>query len=114
EIPSELFDSAFVDGCNVWTSFVKIAIPIASPGLMVTSVFSFILAWNDFMFANTFINSEQRRTLTIGIVNLQNSWEIQWGDMMAATTITVLPVLIAFIIANKYIIEGLTAGAVKQ
>ncbi len=113
EIPHELFESAFVDGCNNWKAFLRIGLPIAAPGLMVTSVFSFILAWNDFMFANTFVNSEQTRTLTIGIANMQSTWGVQWGPMTAAATITVLPVLTVFVIANKYIIEGLTAGAVK-
>ena len=112
-IPSELFEAAFVDGCTTFGAFVRVGLPLAAPGLMVTSVYAFILAWNDFMFANTFINSDHLRTLTTGIVTMQNSWGVQWGAMTAAATVTTLPVLIVFLIANKYIIEGLTAGAVK-
>ena len=102
-----------MDGCTTFGAFVRVGLPLAAPGLMVTSVYAFILAWNDFMFANTFINSDHLRTLTTGIVTMQNSWGVQWGAMTAAATVTTLPVLIVFLIANKYIIEGLTAGAVK-
>jgi ABC-type glycerol-3-phosphate transport system permease component len=112
-LPDELFEAAFVDGCTSWQAFIKVGIPMAAPGLMVTSVYAFLLAWNDFMFANTFVNSDHLRTLPSGIVNMQTSWGVQWGQMTAASTVTVLPVFLVFMIANKYIIEGLTAGAVK-
>lgn len=112
-LPNELFEAARIDGCSSFHAFVKIGLPLAIPGLMVTCLFAFILSWNDFMFANTFTNDATCRTLTVGLVVLQTSWEIDWGAMMAASSITTLPVIVIFTLASKYIIGGLTAGAVK-
>ena len=112
-IPRELFEAARIDGCSDNGIFVKIALPLILPGIMVIGLFSFVLAWCDFMFANTFSNSEATRTLTVGISTLQGVWTVEWGPLMAAASIATIPILIIFSLANKYIIEGLTAGAVK-
>ena len=112
-IPKELFEAALVDGCTTRKALVRIVLPLAAPGLMVSMVFAFILAWNDFMYVNTFVSSDELRTLTVGVVNMQNSWGVQWGAMAAATTVTTLPVLVVFMVANRYIVEGLVAGSVK-
>lgn len=112
-IPRELFEAARIDGCSDNGIFVKIALPLILPGIMVIGLFSFVLAWCDFMFANTFSNSEATRTLTVGISTLQGVWTVEWGPLMAAASIATIPILIIFSFANKYIIEGLTAGAVK-
>jgi len=112
-LPLELFESAFIDGASTFTALIRIAIPLSAPGLMTTSVYAFLNAWNDFVFANTFTNSENARTLTVEVTRLLGTWGTQWGDLAAGATVTTLPVLIVFMLAHQYIVEGLTAGAVK-
>lgn len=112
-LPLELFESAFMDGASTRQALIKIAIPLSAPGLMTASVYSFLRAWNDFMFANTFTSSANARTLTVEVSRLLGVWGTEWGALTAGATVTTLPVLVLFILAQRYIVEGLTAGAVK-
>jgi multiple sugar transport system permease protein len=112
-LPLELFESAFMDGASTRQALIRIAIPLSAPGLMTASVYAFLRAWNDFMFANTFTTSEKARTLTVEVSRLLGVWGTEWGALTAGATVTTLPVLILFILAQRYIVEGLTAGAVK-
>jgi multiple sugar transport system permease protein/raffinose/stachyose/melibiose transport system permease protein len=112
-LPLELFESAFMDGASTRQALVRIAIPLSAPGLMTASVYAFLRAWNDFMFANTFTSSAHARTLTVEVSRLLGVWGTEWGALTAGATFTTLPVLILFILAQRYIVEGLTAGAVK-
>jgi len=112
-LPLELFESAFMDGASTRQALIRIAIPLSAPGLMTASVYSFLRAWNDFMFANTFTSSAHARTLTVEVSRLLGVWGTEWGALTAGATVTTLPVLILFILAQRYIVEGLTAGAVK-
>jgi len=112
-LPLELFESAFMDGASTRQALMRIAIPLSAPGLMTASVYSFLRAWNDFMFANTFTSSAHARTLTVEVSRLLGVWGTEWGALTAGATVTTLPVLILFILAQRYIVEGLTAGAVK-
>lgn len=112
-LPNELYEAARIDGCSDFGIFYKISLPLILPGIMVTSLFAFVLAWCDFMFAKTFTNTESARTLTVGLSTLKGTWTVEWGPLMAGASIATIPVLIIFALANKYIIEGLTAGSVK-
>ncbi len=112
-LPLELFESAFMDGASTRQALVRIAIPLSAPGLMTASVYAFLRAWNDFMFANTFTSSAHARTLTVEVSRLLGVWGTEWGALTAGATVTTLPVLILFILAQRYIVEGLPAGAVK-
>lgn len=112
-LPLELFESAFMDGASTRQALVRIAIPLSAPGLMTASVYAFLRAWNDFMFANTFTSSANARTLTVEVSRLLGVWGTEWGALTAGATVTTLPVLVLFILAQRYIVEGLTAGAVK-
>jgi multiple sugar transport system permease protein len=112
-LPRELYEAARIDGCSDFLILWKVAVPLILPGIMVVGLFSFVLAWCDFMFAKTFTNTEVTRTITVGLSTLQGSWTVEWGPLMAAASIATIPVLVIFSLANKYIIEGLTAGAVK-
>lgn len=112
-LPRELFESAFIDGAHSLQILIKIVIPLSAPGLMTTSVYAFLRAWNDFMFANTFTTTATARTLTVEVSRLLGVWGTEWGALSAGATITTLPVLLLFIFAHKYIIAGLTAGSVK-
>ncbi|HBF38159.1 MAG TPA: carbohydrate ABC transporter permease [Firmicutes bacterium] len=112
-IPKELDDSARVDGCNAFNAFWKIMLPIASPGVIVIAVFSFLFAWGDLIYANTFMNQPNLMPMTAGIYNFIGQYGVSWNRVMAFGALTVLPVVMIFIFMQKYIIGGLTSGAVK-
>ena len=112
-LPGELFESAYIDGASSFHSLIRIALPLTTPGIITTGTYSFLMGWNDFLFANTFTSSANVRTLCVEVIRLVGTWGTEWGSLSAGATVTVLPVVIVFLLANKYIISGLTAGAVK-
>lgn len=112
-IPRELDDSAKIDGCNHFTSFLRIMVPIATPGIIVAVVFSFLYAWGDLAYGLTFINKQALRPITAGIFNYLGQYGTSWNYLMAFGVVTIFPVVLIFIFMQKYIISGLTSGAVK-
>lgn len=112
-IPGELEDAALIDGCNRWGAFWRIALPLSLPGLMATSIFAFILGWHEFIFAATFINSTELKTLTVGIASMKSINVIDWGLLNAGAVVVSLPLAILFAFVQRYLVQGLTAGAVK-
>jgi multiple sugar transport system permease protein len=112
-LPKGLEDSARIDGCSRFSAFLRIILPISTPGLITAGSFSFIFAWNDLMFAITFMNNTQLRPLTAQIYHFMGKYGIEWNRIMAFGVILVLPVIIIFVFLQKYIIGGLTSGAVK-
>lgn len=112
-LPKELEDSAKIDGCNTLTAFTKIMLPISYPGLIMTGAFSFLYAWGDLAYSLTFLTSPEKRTMTASIYNFMGKYGIQWNSIMAYGVLLVLPVVLIFIFLQKYIIGGLTNGAVK-
>jgi ABC-type glycerol-3-phosphate transport system permease component len=112
-LPLELFESAAMDGAAPFYAMIRIAIPLTAPGLVTTASYSFLNSWNDFLFANTFTSSDKARTLTVEVIRLIGTWGNRWGDLAAGATVTIVPVILVFFLANRRIIEGLTAGAVK-
>jgi multiple sugar transport system permease protein len=111
-VPRSLEEAAYIDGAGIATAFVKIALPLAAPGLATTAIFTFLLAWNDFFYSLLLTRSEAI-TAPVAIVNFMNyeSWE--WGKVAAAATMIMLPVVALSVVVRKYIVRGLTAGAVK-
>ncbi len=112
-IPKEIEDAALIDGCNRFTSFLRIFIPIAKPGVAVCGVFSFLYAWGDLAFGLTFIRDQSMRPITAGIFNFLGQYGTKWSYLCAFGVVTIIPVVLIFIFMQKYIISGLTAGAVK-
>jgi multiple sugar transport system permease protein/N,N'-diacetylchitobiose transport system permease protein len=114
-IPKELDEAAMVDGCTRWQTFYKIILPLAGPGLVATGVYSWILAWNEFVVANTLLTDNGKQTLMVYLLQFQASSThgADYAGMMAAATLTSLPVVILFVIFQRRISAGLTAGAVK-
>ena len=114
-VPRELDDAALVDGCNRWQMFSKIILPLVAPGLIATGVYGWILAWNEFVLANTLLTSNDKQTTMIYLLYFQSSptHGADWAGLMAAATITSLPVVILFVAFQSRISSGLTAGAVK-
>lgn len=112
-IPKALEEAAMIDGCSRLQSLFKIVLPVMLPGIVATFVFAFIGAWNDLFFGIMFINSEAIKTIPVGINTFIGKYEIDWGAMSAATVIALIPVVIMFGMIQKYIVSGLTSGAVK-
>lgn len=113
-IPLELDEAAIIDGCSRWKAFYKIILPMTLPGISSSAIYAFITAWNEYMFAQVLINTPGLKTVPLGIAELNGYYKILWNDMMAASVIASLPLVILFIFLQKYFISGLTAGAVKQ
>ena len=113
-IPRELEEAAMVDGNTRLGAFLKILLPLAAPGLVATSVFAFITSWNEYIFARVLLSDQGKQTLTVWLSNfLGSSRHTDWGALMAGSTLTAIPVLIFFLLIQRRIAFGLTAGAVK-
>jgi N,N'-diacetylchitobiose transport system permease protein len=113
-IPRELEEAAMVDGSTRLGAFVKILLPLAAPGLVATSVFAFITSWNEYIFARVLLNDQGKQTLTVWLSYfLGSSRHTDWGALMAGSTLTAIPVLVFFLLVQRKIAFGLTAGAVK-
>jgi N,N'-diacetylchitobiose transport system permease protein len=113
-IPKELEEAAMVDGNTRLGAFVKILLPLAAPGLVATAVFTFITSWNEYIFARVLLNDQGKQTLTLWLsAFLGSSRNTDWGALMAGSTLTAIPVLIFFLLIQRRISFGLTAGAVK-
>ncbi|HEY2985129.1 MAG TPA: carbohydrate ABC transporter permease [Jatrophihabitantaceae bacterium] len=114
-VPPELDEAALVDGCSRWQVFYKIILPLVGPGLIATGVYGWILAWNEFVLANTLLLTNDKQTLMIYLLIFQSSpvHGADWSGLMAAATLTSLPVVVLFVIFQSRISAGLTAGAVK-
>jgi ABC transporter, permease protein len=113
-MPRELEEAATMDGCSRLKTFFKIILPIGYPGIVMTTVFSFLFAWGDLIYSLTFIAEGSKRPITAGIYNYIGKYGTQWNNIMAFATVIMIPVLLIFIFLQKYIIGGLTAGAVKE
>jgi N,N'-diacetylchitobiose transport system permease protein len=114
-VPPDLDEAAMVDGCNRWQTFYKIILPLVGPGLIATGVYAWILAWNEFVFANTLLIDNDKQTAMVYLLVFQSSptHGADYGGMMAAATLIALPVVLLFAAFHSRISTGLTAGAVK-
>jgi N,N'-diacetylchitobiose transport system permease protein len=113
-IPKELEEAAMVDGSTRLGVFVKILLPLMAPGLVATSVFAFITTWNEYIFARVLLNDQSRQTITVWLSYFYgSSRHTDWGALMAASTLTAIPVVIFFLLVQRRIAFGLTAGAVR-
>ena len=112
-IPKELDEAANIDGCGHVKSFFQIMLPIAKPGVVVAAVFSFVYAWGDLIYGITFITDPNMRPITSSIYNYVQQYQTLWNSTMAFGIIAIMPVVLIFIFMQKYIVSGLTNGAVK-
>ena len=113
-IPRELEEAAMVDGSSRLGAFVRILLPLVAPGLVATSVFAFITSWNEYIFANVLLQDQSKQTLTVWLSYFTGSARhTDWGALMAASTVTAIPVVVFFVLIQRKIAFGLTAGAVK-
>jgi N,N'-diacetylchitobiose transport system permease protein len=113
-VPKELEEAAMVDGSSRVGAFVRILLPLVAPGLVATSVFAFIQAWNEYIFASVLLTDQSNHTITVWLSYFYGtSRNTDWGGLMAASTLTAIPVVVFFLIVQRRIAFGLTSGAVK-
>ena len=112
-IPDEVLESARVDGASELMILRKIVLPLAAPGMATLAIFTFLGAWNDFLWPLIVINTDSLRTLPVGLALLQQKNTISWGNIMAGTALAAGPMIVIFLVLQRRFIEGLTAGAVK-
>ena len=113
EIPPELEEAAMLDGESRAGALMRVVLPLARPGLAATAIFCSIVAWNEFLFALILTQTEAATTLPVGIASRVTQYEIQWGAMSAAGVVAMVPVLVFAAVVQKYLVRGLSLGAVK-
>ena len=111
-IPNELEQAAYVDGCTVWGAFLRIILPIALPGMVAAFILSVVLCWNEYFFA-ALLTSTTAKTLPVMVASQTGSQGINWWSMAALSTAAIAPLAIIAVFLERYIVKGLTAGAVK-
>ncbi len=114
DIPRSLDEAATIDGCSRFQVFYKVIMPLTLPGMISVAIYAFIMGWNDFLFSSTLITQDKMKTLTVGIAEFSGQYNVLWNDLMAASIVASIPLIILFAFLQKYFISGMTAGAVKQ
>jgi ABC-type glycerol-3-phosphate transport system permease component len=112
-IPIDIEQAAMVDGANRVETVLYVVLPLSLPGVLATSIFTFVLTWNDYIFARILISADELKTLPVGIADLYNASVVDWGMIMAAGLVILTPVLAVFFLIQKYMVVGLGAGALK-
>jgi N,N'-diacetylchitobiose transport system permease protein len=112
-IPKELEEAAMVDGATRFGAFVRVLLPLVGPGLVATSIFAFIQAWNEFIIAYVFLHTPEKQTLMVWLASFTTLRGTEWGPLMAGATLSALPVVVFFLLVQRRIAFGLTAGAVR-
>jgi N,N'-diacetylchitobiose transport system permease protein len=112
-IPRDLEEAAMVDGCTRFGAFLRVLVPLIAPGLVATSIFAFVQAWNEFIFAYVLLSSQENQTLTVWLASFTTLRGTDWGPLMAGATLTSLPVVVFFALVQRRVAFGLTAGAVR-
>jgi multiple sugar transport system permease protein len=113
-LPKELDEAVLVDGGSSWTALWRVIVPISVPGIVATAVYTFLLSWNEFLFALTLTKSMDLRTVPIGISLLMGQHAFEWNEMMAMSVLGSLPLLLLYLLAQRYFLAGMTAGSVKS
>lgn len=113
-IPLELDEAARVDGASSFRIFWNIILPLIVPGIAAVAMFVLFNGWNEYMFSSVLVSKDELKTLTVGIIALNSQYQIKWNDLMAASSISSLPLVILFVCFQKYFIAGMTGGAVKS
>lgn len=113
-IPVDIDDSARIDGCNIFRRLWHIILPIGAPGIMVAGFFSFVVSWGDYLIVSIISQSQRTATATLVIQRLSSALLIRWGQVAAAAVLTIVPTIILFSFVQRRLVEGLTAGAIKE
>lgn len=112
-IPNELDEAAMIDGASRLATFLRVVLPLARPGLVAVAMFTFLLAWNAYVFALVLTTDADMFVISVGVANLVGEYQVEWNELMAAALLGALPVLVIFSILNRHLVEAITAGALK-
>jgi ABC-type glycerol-3-phosphate transport system permease component len=113
-IPMDIDNAARVDGCNIFQRLLYVILPITAPGIMVAAFFSFVVSWGDYLIVSIISQSQRTATVTLIIQRLSSALLIRWGQVAAATVLTIVPTVILFSFVQRWLVEGLTAGALSE
>lgn len=113
-IPPQLEQAARIDGATRFQAFLCVVMPLSTPGIIATAIYSFVLAWNEYVYALTFINDKSKLTLPVGLERFFTEYATNWPGLMAASFIMSVPVVVLFLVLQKYFVRALTEGAVKS
>ena len=111
---NELIESACIDGCNIYQIFLRICMPLAKTGLFVTGLMTFVANWNELLLAMVFISDDNKKTLPVSLSKFVGPYNTNYSQMFAAIVIAIIPTIIVYCLFSNQIVEGLTAGAVKE
>jgi ABC-type glycerol-3-phosphate transport system permease component len=112
-IPTELDEAAMIDGCSPLQTFGRVVLPVGLPGITATSIYAFLLAWNEFMFAYVLTDSSEKYTISVGIAHLFGEYSVAWNELMAAGMVAAVPPIVLYMFTSRFLVSGLTAGALK-
>ena len=112
-LPRELEEAAFIDGASHWTVFRRIVLPLSGPSLATFGIFAFMASWNSFLWPLVVTNSLDMMTLPVGLSNLQGQYSTAWNLVMAGSTISVIPILIVYLAAQRYVVRGVALSGIK-
>ncbi len=112
-IPRELEEAAFVDGCSRFRSLTRIVLPLSGPGTAAVTIFTFLLCYNEFLIASIFLRDPDTMTIPVGIQMFMQQYSTDWGSLMAAASLASIPTIVFFLFVQKYMVQGVVAGAVK-
>ncbi|MEN3186074.1 MAG: carbohydrate ABC transporter permease [Atribacterota bacterium] len=114
-VPKDLEEAAMIDGCSPFMAFFRVILPLVLPGIVATGLYSFIISWNDYQYALILTTSDFAKTVQVGLAELMGFFgKTSWGGIMASGVLSSLPVVILFVVVQRYLVEGLTSGAVKS
>ncbi|MGA2615106.1 MAG: carbohydrate ABC transporter permease [Spirochaetia bacterium] len=112
-LPKDIEDSARIDGCNLWQTLARVVLPMAAPGVSVAAFYAFVVSWGDYLVVSVISQSQTTATVTLALQRLGSALILRWGQVAAATVLTIVPTIILFSFVQTRLVEGLTAGAVK-
>jgi len=112
-IPKELDEAAIMDGASPMRAFIQIILPLTIPGIVAVAIFSFLFSYNEFFISSVFLRDENRMTMPVGIQSFMQQYGSDWGSLMTAATLGMIPTLILFFCIQRYMVSGATAGAIK-
>lgn len=112
-VPTTLEEAAQIDGCSIWKAIFQIVVPSILPGIVSSGAFAFVNTWNEFVYSLNFINDSEKFTLPVGLSMMKGEFTVNYGGLAAGTIVALIPVLLVFCFIQKYLVEGLSAGAVK-
>jgi ABC-type glycerol-3-phosphate transport system permease component len=112
-VPVELDEAALIDGCSPLATFARVILPVALPGITATSIYAFLLAWNEFIFAYVLIDANDKYTISVGIAHLFGEYSVAWNELMAAGIVAAIPPIVLYLFTSRFLVSGLTAGALR-